>query len=142
VQVDLGRFCRFVPQPESDHAEVDAAMKQGHSGGVAESVRSNLLGNKRRAVAPGCLDVAGYEPLHCVGTEWAATRGWKQRGFGPTRLPRKPLLQDGGHVRAQWRAAQFPALAQTADVSAGSDLHIFTLQGRNLAVTKPGLNCQ
>lgn len=45
VQVDLGRFRRFVAQPESNDAEVDASMKQRHSGRVAQGVWGYSLGN-------------------------------------------------------------------------------------------------
>jgi hypothetical protein len=55
-------------------------------------------------------------------------------------LLQHPLLQNGSDIRAHWCASQFPALAQTPNVSAGSEFHILALQRSYLTIAETGLD--
>ena len=49
VQVDLGRFNRFMAEPESDYAQVHPASEQIHGGIMPKSVRRHRFTAERGA---------------------------------------------------------------------------------------------
>ena len=49
VDIDLGCFDGFVPEPERDHGLVDAVMEQLHRGTVAQRVWRDAFAGEARA---------------------------------------------------------------------------------------------
>jgi hypothetical protein len=47
VQINLGRLCRFVAKPKSDHTKIYTATEEGHGGCMAQGVRRNRLRHQR-----------------------------------------------------------------------------------------------
>ena len=46
MQINLGRFHRFMAEPESNDAYINASSEKCHRGCVAQGVRSDLFANK------------------------------------------------------------------------------------------------
>ena len=89
MEIHLGSFYGFVPQPERDHGAIDAMLKQVHGGGVAKYMRGDFLPLERRAGLLGNMGVLGDETLDRIAAKSAATDA------GKDRLPRSEMKNAG-----------------------------------------------
>ena len=50
MEIDLGRIHRLMTEPHRNDGAVDAAMQQGHGGGVPQPMRGDVFVDQRRAL--------------------------------------------------------------------------------------------
>jgi hypothetical protein len=74
VQVDLGGICRFMAEPEGDHAQVHTTPEEIHGGRVPQSVWRYRFLCERRAGLPCGGVMPNDKSLESIGTEVRAAR--------------------------------------------------------------------
>lgn len=140
VKVDPRRLHRLVTEPQSDYARVHAAAQKGHGGCVPKRMRRHGLPHERRAHPTRGHGMPDNESLQGVSTERSAAGAGEDRIDGAAALFRQPGLEHCDDLRAQWRTPHLPPLAETTDMSAGTDIHILTSKRGDLAVSQACLD--
>jgi len=129
LEVDLGGFYAFVPEPQGDYGAVDTGLEQAHGSGVAENVGRDMLSGECGTAASGGLCVLGDEVLDGVAAEGGALpSGEDEIGGGGSSLSEPSADQVGG-LSSQRGAALLTALTSTAKVRTGAEDDVFDAQG-------------
>ncbi len=72
MHVGVGGFYAFVTQPESNHGDIHAGLKQGHCGAMANHMRGNSLSPQTWAMRDRSLDCFAKQEVNGKPRKWLA----------------------------------------------------------------------
>ena len=140
VEVDLGGFGGFVAEPEGDDAAVDAALEEGHGGGVPERVWGDVFVLEGGASGVGCGGVLGDEAFDGVAAEVAAAVVGEDGRVGGGWAFVQPGFEDARDVAAEGGGAELAAFAVAADVGAVVEGEVLALEADEFGDAQSGLD--
>ena len=103
-------------EPQRNHGDVNAGLKQVNGGGVPQHMWSDALLADRGACPTGPIGVFGYQLSHSVMAERPTTPTHENRGMGIGILLSDPGTKHRDGLAGQRSAAFLAALAETPDM--------------------------